>query len=164
MSNDSKTFGEQYASAAGATDLTLDNNRQGHIDRVAAMGCAANRHSAGHRLARAVTKSRVDIAKARRSCREMALKASAASGRAGKSDSEKGEIESCADKALALFIDPACKRCDGTGRVDHKACKRCNGSGQEPMPRKNGQFVAEILDRLNAAHGGLMADARKRVR
>jgi hypothetical protein len=161
MSNDSKTFGEQYASAAGATDLTLDNNRQGHIDRVAAMGCAANRHSAGHRIARSMgSRSATDIRAALTESERIVRRIATRRGRAVTPQ----QVKDCARHALALVIAPACKACNGTGHVKQKTCRRCDGSGQEPMPKGDNGLIAEVADCLNAAKGAALKLARDKVR
>lgn len=158
----------KYILATQASDLSLEDHQEGHVDVLIASGISAARIG-GSRMGQLLLRLASEFDTERRSNGDSvsALKVAAtyaAAKAALQAWAVSKHIKSSEDAVtmgLAYYLDGHCKKCKGAGEVlrgrTSMTCPTCDGRGCRPEPK----IAHAVLDHINACVGAHLGRIRK---
>lgn len=153
---------ERYETAANASDLTVSVLRTGPVDLLIAAGLSPT--VLGQALMRLHTDRVSKDDRRRHKPRSLDL----VMGELTAWGATRGFDRDACAKAVAYWVDPNCRRCDGRKRrvipntpvLSNKVCPTCQGSGNAHVPKGTAVLLAYMDDAVSRARQSI----KKRLR
>lgn len=144
---------ERYETAANASDLTVSPLRVGPVDVLIAAGLSPT--ILGMALMRLHTDRVSKDSRRRHKPRSLEL----VMGELTAWGSTRGFDRDACARAVAYWVDPNCRRCDGRKRqaikdtpmLSNKVCPTCQGSGNAHVPKGTAVILAYMDDSVSRA-------------
>jgi hypothetical protein len=161
-SNERPGVDERYETAANASDLTVDALRTGPVDILIAAGLSPT--VLGQALMRLHTDRVAKGDRRRHKPRSLEL----VMGELSAWGSTRGFDRDACARAVAYWVDPNCRKCDGRKRqtikgtpvLSNKPCPSCQGSGNAHVPKGTAVLLAYMDDAVSRARQSI----KKRLR